>query len=174
MTFRHWLVVSTALGLSSVAACGGSNEDTNTATAGNAGSAGTATGGTSAGGSGGTVTSGGAGGASGSGGFLTIDGGGTPDGFPDGAVLADGGLFDCGGCACDGKTHYCLRIAAGALRAPPPPDAPSCDDAGANDCQPLPANCGGVPSCTCLPSPYGGACNCNDVGGGLEVFCALP
>jgi hypothetical protein len=169
----QWRVLSgvAALVLASAPACGGSTEDTRTATA---GAAGAGSGGASSGGAGGASGSAGSTGPGGVGGFAIPDGGGFPDGFLDGAVLGEGGLFDCGGCACDGATHFCLHVAAGAIGAPPPPDAPACDDAGAKGCQPLPASCGNSPSCGCLPSPYGGACTCSDVGGGLEVFCALP
>lgn len=124
---------------------------------GTSGSAASHSGGT---GSGGLVITGGTG----------SSGGGLPDVFPGDVVLADAALFDCGGCACDGSTHYCF-IAMHPFRAPPPPDAALCEDAGSS-CLPLPANCSANPTCGCIPFAPG--CDCEDVGGGLQVFCYIP
>lgn len=165
------------------AACGGSSSSDSTGGASSGGAAAGGAGGnggvTTGGGSGGVTTGGGSGGvvtggASGSGGFVITggSGGGEPDGFLSDVVLADAAPFDCDGCACDGSTHYCLHVAAGA-KTPPLPDAAACSDAGTS-CIPLPDGCGSTPSCSCIPPKYGGACYCSDVGGGLLVFCALP
>lgn len=134
-----------------------------------------------AGGSGGSAGSA-SGGAAGSGGISLFDAGGGSGGMADAATdpitVADAGWFECGGCLCDGTTHYCEQISAG-VNAPSPPEPPdgatlcSTKEAG-NDCLPLPTECAGVPSCGCVPKPYGDICSCNDVGGGLLVHCALP
>lgn len=87
-------------------------------------------------------------------------------------VLADPGLFDSGGCACDGATHFCLKVDMHS-RGLPAPDAEPCSasDAGGAACLELPSGCGPAPSCACL-APYW-QCACSDVGGGLLVYCWL-
>lgn len=94
--------------------------------------------------------------------------------FDSSVVAADAGLFDCGGCACDGTTHYCAQASGGHVL--PPADAAACpepDGGSGFGCQPLPAACGGVPTCGCLPQTSD-ACSCEDVGGGLQVMCVYP
>jgi hypothetical protein len=157
-------------------ACG-SSTDNQTSQQHAGGSAGTTTGG-----SGGTSAGGGSGGtnggASGFGGIPLGGGAGTsPIDASDGAVVSDAGWFQCGGCACDGTTHYCIHTSGGAANPmPPPDDAAVCDyDAatGSNGCVPLPAGCD-PPSCDCVGVPFGGACTCTDAGGGILVQCFLP
>lgn len=168
---RGWGVLAIVV-TGSLAACGSSGSE-GSSSGGSSGSAGVASGGAPSGGSGG-ASSGGAssGGASGGSAGSGADAG---DGGP---FVTDAGMFLCGGCACDGATHYCVSIAAG-VRPPPPPDAGVCPDVtspGAEGCHPLPGECKGVPSCGCLPSPMPGygACYCTDSGGGLTYGCALP
>jgi hypothetical protein len=154
------------------AACGASTEDS-IARAHAGGS-----GGTSTGGSGATsdasagAGAGPSGGASGSGGFAA-SAGAVADASLDSPSVTDAGWFDCGGCACDGTTHYCVEWVGGGAYAPPPPppDAAVCaGDAGfpTGGCLALPANCSGPPSCDCVPTGCG---VCTVVPGGLLVTC---
>lgn len=102
--------------------------------------------------------------------------------FPADAPLADAGLFNCGGCLCDGKTHYCLFSSGPGGKTPPTPDAGMAlcpeQDAGspatADGCLPLPATCGTSPSCACIDVPFPVPCPCSDAGGGLLVSCVIP
>jgi hypothetical protein len=157
-----------AMGVSA-AACGSSSSTGSTGGTGGSSSGGSNTGGTSSGGSAG------AGGVAGS--------GGVPDAGSDasdgGPFVADAGMFDCQGCGCNGATHYCVNIMAGTQVMEPFGTGECTDvtDPTAEGCHPLPADCKGVPSCGCLPSPLpgaGGACDCGDSGGGLTYSCALP
>jgi hypothetical protein len=152
-------------------------------TAGPAGSGGAATGagGGGAGGattvaSGGASASGGAGGVGGAGGAIPLGGSGptTDAGLGGGpATLADGGPFDCTGCACDGLTHFCATASGGKI--PPAPDASACEPSETWGCVALPESCGGVPTCACLLAiPAYAVCHCDDVGGGLLVRCMFP
>ena len=149
-------------------ACGGTSRN-DAATDAAAGS-----GGTNA--SGGTSGSSSSGGSAGSGAVIGIAGsGGQAGAAADGGIsVADAGLFDCFGCACDGTTSYCYSQSAG-LGAPPLPDAGAClgQDAGDSHCMPLPDTCVGAPSCGCLPQNLAW-CTCEDVGGGLQVTCNYP
>ncbi len=161
------------------AACGGSTEES-----GGKGGSGGATGGSggATGGSGGNL--GGSGGATGgSGGTSTggnagssFGGAGGLDASSDVVVLQDAGWFDCGGCACDGTTHYCVESSGGAAKLPPLPDASTCADSGTTfgGCNPLPATCPTPATCDCLTMPVPGACFCSDAGGGLLVKCMMP
>lgn len=160
-------------------ACGESEGADGRSTGGGAGSGGSATGGAPSGGTGG-ATSGGAGGVGGapSGGSAGTPSDSGADADDGGPFVADAGLFACGGCACDGATHYCVSFVGGLL-PPAPPDAAACPDVttpGASGCHPLPTGCNGVPACGCLPSPMPGysACHCDDTGGGLTYSCAMP
>ena len=87
-------------------------------------------------------------------------------------VLADAGLFDCGGCACDGATHFCYTVDMH-FRGLPSPDAQVCSafDGGDPASLDLPAGCGPAPSCACLAPYY--QCSCSDIGSGLLVDCWL-
>lgn len=167
--FRVWVVGWAAA--ASIAACGtGVNVGSSASGAGggNQGSA-SSGGGTSATGMGGaasSVTS-----------SVTTSSAGGPDASTDaGDATITPMPFDCQGCLCDGATHYCLVIHGGAPagngpKGPPP--EPTCDDdASPNDCKPLPAMCAGKPSCACLD--MGGACQCDEMGGGVTVTCVLP
>jgi hypothetical protein len=112
-------------------------------------------------------------GAGGAGGVTTASG--TGGGWVDGGPRA---LFDCGGCLCDGATHYCQVTQAGAHSGPGQgrPPAPPCDDADAgapNGCIPLPSQCLNDVQCACI-APMPGPCSCMDLGPGLEILCALP
>lgn len=150
-------------------ACGGSSNTSATSTAASQGGSGGGTtsgaGGASAGGAGGT----------GLGGFLNPQpdaGAGAWGAWDATAPLDDGGLFDCGGCACDGRTHYCVVSVGGLI--PPAPDAGPCGDGGSGfQCKPLPEDCLAPPSCGCIHGPYQ-FCQCEDVGGGLRVICNFP
>jgi hypothetical protein len=74
--------------------------------------------------------------------------------------------FDCGGCPCDGTTHYCAGLAAGPVGPGP--------TAGPTECVPLPSACNGQPSCACVdPMPLLG-CTCTQGQGGVRVDCAEP
>lgn len=147
-----------------IASCGGGTRIENgpAASSGNASSSGTA----------------GAGGAGGSGiiiiGFGGMGGTSAYDGSVDPNYMPN--LFDCDGCACDGATHYCRQVYAGA-QVPPAPDAGSCSelDAGWSSCIPIPPDCISAPSCACLDT-YNGACQCQLVeeGAGFWVQCFLP
>jgi hypothetical protein len=149
--------------LAATEACGSSSEDAVASK--HAGGAGGAT----SGGSAGAAVAGSAGVSGG----LQLGGSGgmpVPDATVDGPVLLDAGWFDCGGCACDGATHYCLYTSGG-FAPPPPPDASVCEeDGGSSHCKPLPGGCS-PPSCACVTGP---ACSCTDDGGGLRVSCAYP
>jgi hypothetical protein len=118
------------------------------------------------------TTSGDSGGAIGFGGFAATSGGsevgagGSPD-MP--------GLFDCGGCLCDGATHYC-RIDGGGGPTPPPgpPPMPTCpEDPAATSCKPLPAECLSSPTCACLGWPNS-ICSCAVEHEGIVVKCVYP
>ena len=82
-----------------------------------------------------------------------------------------GGLFQCGDCTCDGRTHYCDNSSVGPLA--PLDDAAGC---GFASCVPLPDGC--VPAdCECLPNAnLGAGCACEHAsdGDGLIAGCAAP
>jgi hypothetical protein len=130
----------------------------------------------SSGGTGGSGT----GGSSGSGGGISFGGSagfsatGGVAGDAGSVTVADAGLFDCFGCACNGQTSYCYS-ASGGFKTPPLPDAGACVDqeGGSIHCKPLPDTCKGAPSCGCIPEAAS-FCSCEDVGGGLDVHCNLP
>ncbi len=135
----------------------------------NASASGSTTGAGGAGGVGTTsVTSGDIGGGIGFGGFAATGGGsGGSPGMP--------GLFDCGGCLCDGTTHYCRFEGGGGPTPPPgPPPAPLCaDDAGVTSCKPIPAECLSSPTCNCLGKPDS-ICSCEVMAPGILVKCINP
>ncbi len=153
-------------------ACGGSIRDDAGRADASAGNGGADSG--SGGGVGGLT-----GGSGGDGGGISLGGtsgfaatGGTA-GDAGNVTVADAGLFDCYGCACNGATSYCVK-ASGGFWTPPLPDAGLCSaDAGTVHCKPLPDSCQGAPSCGCVPEPHN-ICDCEDVGGGLMVKCYYP
>lgn len=102
----------------------------------------------------------------------------------DAAVTyAEGKLFMCGKCACDGRVAYCEKIGSG----PPVPgqwdDAPSgppCKlgaDPSGFSCKPYATTCGAAPSCACIHSPVCSptqaltACFARDGAVGFEIRC---
>ena len=120
------------------------------------------------------------GGSAGSAGSTGIDAGGS-----DAAVYnpradsgtIDAGLFDCDGMCCEGATHYCRIVSGGAapIFGTPPEAGLTCSDAGTSTrCIPLPSQCVGAPSCACVGTQYGGACQCDSTGGGVTVQCYAP
>ena len=84
------------------------------------------------------------------------------------------GPFECQGCLCEGETHFCEIVHAGAAPVPPPgpPPEPACvDDAGPSYCKPLPPACAGTPTCACVNTL---GCDCAVTGGGVTVTCYFP
>ncbi len=85
---------------------------------------------------------------------------------PDVGLDDGGGIFMCGDCACDGRTHYCYALAEG---APILGD----DAADCSGCIPLPDAC--VPAnCDCLPTFPSCWCHHASDGDGLIDGCLLP
>jgi hypothetical protein len=85
---------------------------------------------------------------------------------PDVGLDDGGGIFMCGNCACDGRTHYCYALAEG---APIVGD----DAADCSGCIPLPDAC--VPAnCDCLPTFPSCWCHHAPTGDGLIDGCLLP
>jgi hypothetical protein len=152
------------------AACGSVTLDRASASASATGTGGAGAGtGTSSGSS----TGGDVGGSIGFGGFPDTTGGtggagGTPS-LP--------GHFDCGGCACDGATHYCeLQVGLKKLPPPGPPPEPLClepDGMSPNSCKPIPAACLPEATCACV-YPNLGVCSCKVDPQGITVLCNLP
>lgn len=166
------------LTLGVLASCGSSSSSDGTggSSSGGASTGGSSSGGASTGGAAGTASGGAAGSTLGGTGGGGVDAG--SDASDGGPFVQDAGMFDCRGCGCDGTTHYCVNIAAGAQGVKPfgTGECQDVTDPGKEGCHPLPSACAGVPACGCLPSPMPGygACFCDDVGGGLSYNCALP
>ena len=97
-------------------------------------------------------------------------------------TLDGGGLFLCGACACDGRTHYCYSAGGGPSPMPLAGDAGDVGDAAAcaDDagilprCTPIPSSCPS-PSCACVnSSPWVCTCCIDPSGNGLDVSCNFP
>lgn len=70
--------------------------------------------------------------------------------------------FACGRATCDAVAEYCLRYVPQTLDSPP-----------LESCEPLPAGCGGLPQCACLPAEHPrlrAPCECL-AGDGFTVTC---
>lgn len=87
-------------------------------------------------------------------------------------------LFDCYGCDCDADQYYCQQVFNGVAAGAPRGRDRLCPvvrpDTLDNGCVPIPADCEGLASCTCLPQ-MNGMCFCSEVEAGVfEVVCPLP
>jgi hypothetical protein len=91
-------------------------------------------------------------------------------------TLDGGGLFLCGNCQCDGRTHYCFSASGGPSPMPLAGDAATCaDDAGGNPgCVPIPTSCEPIPACSCLNQTSVCTCAIDPSGNGLDVSCNFP